>query len=313
MPRKQDNRSRSKHQHWVPRFYLRYFATPDTRNSEQPKVWIFSKHTSDGDETLTNVRNVCGKRYLYSPIGDDGNRNWDLDEKLDGLESTMDKIWPALVEGFVPLDDLQLRKGLALFVAVMHLRNPEVREEVEHIHRQLVSFYEDMPLLPDGTPTVDSIEIDGQTHKVDLKGWHDYRSWGRNEHDRFFAHIVESEAIRIAQILLPKRWSVVCATEDIFITSDRPVAIQHQSRPKVGFGTLDTIITFPLGPKRLLVIDDMHSEPTNQYYPLQESSAGAFNLGIWRNGCRFMVTGRPVAEVLAEILAFGENYSGDDA
>ena len=313
MPHKQGNRSRSKHQHWVPQFYLRYFATADTRNSKQPKVWVFSKHTSDGDETLTNVRNVCGKRYLYSPIGCDGNRNWDLDEKLDGLESTMDKIWPALVEGFVPLDDPHLRKGLALFVAVMHLRNPEVREEVEHIHRQLISFYEDMPLLPDGTPTVDSIEIDGQTHKVDLKGWHDYRSWGRNEHDRFFAHIVESEAIHIAKMLLPKRWSVVCATEDIFITSDRPVAIQHQSRPKTGFGTLDATITFPLCPKRLLVIDNMHSEPANQYYPLQESSAGAFNFGTWQNGSRFMVTGRPVFKVLEEILAFGKSYSDDDA
>ncbi|MHB1291734.1 MAG: DUF4238 domain-containing protein [Sulfuricella sp.] len=178
MPREQGNRSRSKHQHWVPQFYLRYFATSDTRHSEQPKVWIFSKHTSDGDEVLTNARNVCGKRYLYSPVGDDGNRNWDLDEKLDGLESTISRIWPALAEGFVSLDEQPLREGLALFVAVMHLRNPKVRDEVEDIHRQIVSFYENMPCLPDGTPAVDSIEIDGQTHELDLKGWHNYRTWG---------------------------------------------------------------------------------------------------------------------------------------
>ncbi|MHB1291735.1 MAG: DUF4238 domain-containing protein [Sulfuricella sp.] len=121
--------------------------------------------------------------------------------------------------------------------------------------------------------------------------------------------MVESEAIRIAKMLLSKRWSIMCATEDVFITSDQPVSIQHQSRQKAGLGTHGTIVIFPISPKRVLVMDDKHSEPANQYYPLQESSAGAFNFGIWRNGSRFMVTGRPVAEVLAEIIAFGENYS----
>jgi uncharacterized protein DUF4238 len=65
--------NRSKHQHWVPQFYLRYFATKETRDSDQPQVWIFSKDHTDSDETLTNVRNVCGKRYLYSPVQPTGN------------------------------------------------------------------------------------------------------------------------------------------------------------------------------------------------------------------------------------------------
>lgn len=33
--------SRSKHQHWVPQFYLRYFATPESRATKAPQVWIF--------------------------------------------------------------------------------------------------------------------------------------------------------------------------------------------------------------------------------------------------------------------------------
>ena len=136
MRRNPGQRNRSKHQHWVPQFYLRYFATTESRNSEQPQVWIFSKDPADGDETLTNVRNVCGKRFLYTPVQSDGQRSWDLDERLDELESTLGKVWPALTEGYVSLEDASLRNGLALFVAVMHLRNPEVREEIERVARR---------------------------------------------------------------------------------------------------------------------------------------------------------------------------------
>lgn len=45
-------RSRSKHQHWVPQFYLCYFATPESHGTKTPQVWIFSSHDEDGDERL---------------------------------------------------------------------------------------------------------------------------------------------------------------------------------------------------------------------------------------------------------------------
>lgn len=307
MRREPGKRARSKHQHWVPQFYLRYFATSETRDSDQPQVWIFSRDPADGDEVLTNVRNVCGKRYLYSPVEADGNRSWELDRQLDGLESTLGAVWPALAEGNASLEDAALRKGLALFVAVMHLRNPEVRRAVEVIHHQLIELYESGPRLSDGTPALESMEINGQVHQVKLDGWQDYRSWGKSDHDRFFVHVVQSEAIHIAEMLLAKRWSIVCAETDTFITTDKPVAVQHQSRPKAGFGTAGTIVTFPLGPRRLLVMDDMHQEPANQHYPLKHSNAGAFNLSLWRNGSRFMITGRPVPDVLNELLAFNDH------
>ena len=292
--------NRSKHQHWVPQFYLRYFATKETRGSDQPQVWIFSKDHTDGDETLTNVRNVCGKRYLYAPVQPDGQRTWDLDERLSELESTLGEVWPALANGYVSLEDAGLRKGLALFVAVMHLRNPEVRKEVERIHAALVRLFESGPRQPGA---VEAVEINGRNHDVSLDGWEDYRAWGKNEHDRFFARMVESEAIHIAKLFTSKRWSIVCADADTFITTDKPVGVQHQTREKAGFGTPGAIVTFPLSPKRLLVMDDMHAEPANQYYPLKDSNAGAFNLTIWRNGSRFMITGRPIPDVLNELLA----------
>jgi len=298
-----------KHQHWVSYFYLRYFATPETRDKKDPQAWIFSKHEMDGNETLTNIRNICGKRYLYTPFDNNGTRDWKIEKKLDGLETTMGLIWPDLAHGFVDIGGSTLRKGLALFVAVMHLRNPEMRSFVEHLHDRLVASDKKMPVRPDGKPDISSIEIDGTTYTFDTSDWHDYRAWSKNDHDRFFVHAIESEAVRIAELLMQKRWSIVISETDVFITSDKPVLLGHESKEIFGFGTKGTIVTFPLSPKRLLVMDDMHEEPANQYYPLKKANEGGFNHGIWSNGSRFMITGRPVHEVLHEILFWADRHS----
>ena len=309
MSKDHHDRSRSKHQHWVPQFYLRSFATPDSRGTKSPQVWIFSKYGEDGDEKLTHVRNVCGKRYLYTPMGTDGQRKWDLDDRLGDVESHLAEIWRELAEGYVSLQDESVRLGLALFVALMKLRNPAVREEVERMHRQIVSLYETIPCRADGTPHIQAVEINGLVREVDISGWHDYRSWGKDDHDRFFAHFVQSETGNIAKMLLFKRWSVVCSDEDAFITTDQPVSLRHLEREKFGFGTPGVIVEFPLSPKRMLVMDDMHHEPASQYYPLKDANAASFNLNTWRNGSRFMITGRPVPEVLGEITSIDPKQS----
>jgi hypothetical protein len=186
-------RSRSKHQHWVPQFYLRHFATPATRDSDKPQIWIFSKNPVDGDEKLTSVRNVCGRRYLYSPRQPNGERSWGLDDKLNDLEALLGELWPALATNFVNLGEEHIRKAVALFIAVMHFRHPIVRQDVEEIHKQLVAFYEAVPQRADGTPNVESIEMKGETYRLDTANWYNYKTWVQDDHDRFFAEFVQSE------------------------------------------------------------------------------------------------------------------------
>lgn len=294
--------NRPKLQHWVPQFYLRYFATPETRNKKVAKAWVFSKHETDGEECLKRVREICGMNFLYTPKDEMGEIVWHLEDKLGSLEATMGLIWPKLANEFVDINDPALRKGLSLFVAVMQLRNPECRRSIERLHQQLVEFFESVPVRPDGNPAVTSLEIEGVTFELESHGWREYQAWGRNDHDRFFAHMVESAAIDLATLLMKKRWSVVFSESDIFITSDRPVVLHHQSRETFGFGTQDSIVTFPLSPRRMLVMDDLHAEPAGQYYPLKPSNAGAFNYSIWSKSSRFMVTGRVVHDVLSEIM-----------
>ncbi len=303
--------NRPKNQHWVPRFYLRHFATPNSSNTKEPQVWIFSKDEDDGDETLTNIKNICARRYLYSPKDEKGIRTWVLETKLEQLETAFSKFWTLLADDYVDLSDESIRKSVALFVSIMHLRHPDTLEELPGIHRKIVQFFEQAPKRADGTPDVESIEINGEECEIDTTGWHEYRSWSNGDHHQFFVDVVQSEATYLARLLMKKRWSIVFCDTPQFITSDRPIGKQHQTNQTVGFGTEGTIVSFPLSQTRLLVMDDMHHEPANQYYPLKERAIGAFNYGIWRNGSRFMISGRPIKLVLGEIISWGDNYEAE--
>lgn len=303
--------SNQKNQHWVPQFYLRRFATPETRDEKEAQVWTFSRDESDGDEVCTNVRKVCTKRYLYTPVEETGERNWGLEIKLGDLETLLSQIWPALANGYPDLSDVALRKGLSLFVAVMSLRNFEKRKEVEAIHKKLVEAFSALPVRPDGSMAIDTLIVDGKSYEFDPSGWKDYRAWGKDEHDRFFVETIQSEAVHIAELLMKKRWSIIVAQADAFITTDQPVALHHKDRDRFGFRTKGTVVSFPLSPTRLLIMDDLHEEPENQFYPLVEGRIGAFNYMAWVNTKRILITGRPVPEVLGEMVAWAEQQGFD--
>lgn len=274
--------------------------------SDTPQAWIFSKRDQDGEEKLTSIRNICAKRYLYSPKEISGSRSWYTDDRLQEIESLLAPTWRAVAHDMVDLSWEPIRKGLALFIATTHVRHPDNVKLVKSIHRKLVESADALPKRPDGTPDVDRIILGGVEHKVDTSNWHSYTEWNDDDHHRFFVETIRSESAYLANMLLKKRWSVVVTEESHFITSDRPVALQHQTQQKFGVGTPDVIVSFPLSPTRILIMDDRHEEQENQYYSVKAKDVGAFNYSIWREGSRFMVTGRPVLEVLAQITGWAE-------
>ena len=85
----------NRNQHWVPRFYLRYFATAETRDTKQPMVWAFP--VKEGEEFVTQTRNVAAKRDLYAfcePA---------VDKRLTDLESRLGEFWPRIIEDCYPI------------------------------------------------------------------------------------------------------------------------------------------------------------------------------------------------------------------
>lgn len=72
--------NKPKRQHWVPCFYLRHFATPDTKETDNPLVWVFSKDS--GDPFLTSIKIVAAQTYLDSPRNHAGQLDWTVEKRL---------------------------------------------------------------------------------------------------------------------------------------------------------------------------------------------------------------------------------------
>jgi hypothetical protein len=143
--------NQTKHPHWVPCFYLKYFATPETRETSEPQVWILSK--DEGGPSLVNIKKIAQQRYLYSPKTPDGTRSWEMENDLGKYETVMGTLWPMLATDFVELqDDEAVRKGLALFISLLYLRHPRRLLETEELHGQLVEMFDTAPKDQDGRP-----------------------------------------------------------------------------------------------------------------------------------------------------------------
>ncbi len=218
----------------------------------------------------------------------------------------MGRIWPAVATDFVDLSDSTLRKSLALFASTLYLRHPDMRKQVERIHSDLCALIESAPKRDDGLPAVEAIKLNGRAHPVDVRDWPSYKASTKDDHDRAFARTVRAEATQLAEIFLRKRWSVLLADEEVFITSDKPVSMHHEHRETYGFDTEGTLVAFPLSPTRVLLLDDLIEEPANQYYPLANGNPAPVNMMIWRGAARFLITGRPVTDVLEEFNALAD-------
>ena len=254
---------------------------------------------------------IFARNVIYnSPESEAGLRIWSLESKLQDLEYLLAQIWPAFAEEFIDLDAESIRKAVALFVAVLYLRHPSNIEVVTHLHQQLASIFEKAPRGADGAPLINAIEIDGKRLPFDSSGWQNYKKWNKTDHHRFFVSVVQSEAIVLATMLLKKRWSVICSGNPVFVTSDNPVSKQHQSRPVFGFGTEGVVVTFPVSPTRLLVMDDLFEQPAGQYYELSNSGPGPYNLLIWRNG-NLMISHRNSDAVMSEMIEWADRHKSE--
>lgn len=297
----------AKKQHWVPLFYLKYFAIPETRHTDNPQGWIFSK--DEGDPFKVNLKDFTTKRYLYSPQDINGKRDWHTEDKLAQLEHLMSKKWQALAERFIDFDqNLQLRKSLSLFISTLLLRHPSNIDLTKEVYSKLGDFYNTLPKDTAGNPYIGKIIYEGKVCKFDHASYEEYKASGIYKFQRIFIDSLHSNATEFAEILMEKRWSIICSNVPLFITTDKPVVIENLQQPIFGLKTTGTNIFFPLSPTRLLVMDDRHDQPNGCYYQLGEHGPGPVNLILWKGAERFMISPRHTDDVRAEMKLFADKY-----
>ena len=265
-----------KHQHWVPKFYLTYFATQESRCTETPQAWRFDKESNAFDEKPTSVRNLCGKRYLYSPKNTDGVRDGGTEDFLRQIEDQTAWEWPTIAEGEADLKDPRLRNLIARFVAAMQLRNYTLYT----LFNSTIELANELDPLPKGFVRADGVNP-------------------RNSGEVFIRQLRDGLP-KMTDTFLSKTWYVLDAPNDSFVTSDKPVLFIHPSRMP-GPGTPDAIAALPFGPRRVLMMEDKERLPANTYQAANHHFIQLFSREMLRRSNRIIITGRPPADVELEL------------
>jgi hypothetical protein len=279
--------------HWVPQVYLRAFAADPNRL----KIWRFSKEAGDAD--LKGIEKVAVRFHLYVPRDSNGRRDDAFEKKLADLEQWFESpVWRVLRDDMLDLSWEPLRKMVSLLAATMFLRNPNHFALMRDMHARFVELFSG----PRGLPS--SVEIAGQALSLDPSDWPSYRDATEDDLKRLWIAEING-ATRYAEKFMAMRWSMLCADEPAFITTDNPVVFLHPSLKFRGINNPETSIIFPISPTRVLCMDHLHHEPANRYYPLKGTAAPQ-NLLMWRNSLEHMFSHRHPDAVCAELLEDAE-------
>ncbi|MES1985900.1 MAG: DUF4238 domain-containing protein [Pseudomonadota bacterium] len=279
--------------HWVAQSYLKAFAADDNRR----RIWRFSKN--DGEPELKRIDKVAVKFHLYSPLGADGRRDDALEKKLADLENWFgDPVWKAVCTDFPDFSWEPLRKMVALLAAVTWLRTPRQFQYWQNMHRQFVDFFAQHDELPD------AMYMNDQRVELDHASWPAYRNATEEDMKQAWNDWLGQSA-EIATMFMEMRWAILVSEKPVFITSDNPVLVGDTLGPHRGLRHPETMVTFPLSPTRVLMMDHRHNEPDAQFYPLKHDPA-ATNMLIWRNAIEHMFSPRNPHEVCAELVSDAE-------
>lgn len=297
--------SKPKKQHWVPRFYLKEFSIDESQSKKESQVWIFSK--DEGEPKIANIKDIAAKRYLYSPKDENGNRCWEMEEKLASLEGLISQIRPTFANGYLDLYNQSYRKIISLFIATLYLRHPKRLPEQEEMQNGLIDFYENnVQKDSSGNLVACQFTAKGKKYTLDPSDWKSYSNPTQYDKEKFFIETIKESSMDIVEVFLKKRWSVIFSETKQFITTDNPLVITNRLMGEIknyGLNTKGTTITFPISPTRVLVLDDLLDEPHSQYYPLKEEGTD-INILLWIDAHQFMISHRNPDEVIFEMLKY---------
>ena len=295
-------------QHWIPQFYLRYFAIPGFKNKGSARIWQLDVETHS--LSTPKIRDVCEVEYLYSHIQKDGSRCFRIEDKLGDLENLIARMYPRVAEGFPDLEkDWGIKKLMALFLATIWLRHPEMQAKTTETHCRMVEFFESAPKDGSGMPAITHAIVEGKRIEIDDSGYDEWKSADQNELKVFFAEQIEFNAGRIAEVLIKKRWVFLCASDPVFLTSDKPLALTHPEKKTFGLGTADALLMFPISPRRVLWMTDREDGEGDGFYPFPSKEASHYNLVTIMNATALLLGQKPPDEHIREVEAWMEKIS----
>jgi hypothetical protein len=251
--------NRTINQHFVPRFYLKNFATSD--DPSQKRIWVLN--LKDGTVFKSSIENVGSENMFF----DDPK----VEPQLTRLENIVVPWYQAIVDRFNngsvdPLNSMEIA-SLAIFISTQWWRTKQFRRQLEHNVSNHKSIIIDDLRNKEGLDDA-AIErlvpgILGETSIQSLQA----------------DMLLNPGAIDMVanKLIANFHWEVMVADAGLtFITSDNPVAM------RVGhLGDVENEIVFPLTRKLLLVLryaEGKNKSRTGRAEPIHAAESNANQL-----------------------------------
>jgi Protein of unknown function (DUF4238) len=253
----------SERHHYVPQFYLSYFAS--TRYAKHLTLWVYDK--KGGHPRLQTPRNTAVEGDFYSFRSETGDTDNSLEKRFSRVESVAKPIldrWqkPAAIPTTVELEKI------AVFLAVMYARGPWmlqfISESMEIRALELAKFNALKPNLPQ------LIEKWRARRGAQAPALEEVLDRCRN-FEKYFRIVIKRKGYppEIVDLLVPyvlrelltMQWHLYPAPSNtFFVTGDTPLCVFAPTGHKkailgFGFKLPNLQISFPISPKLLLLID----------------------------------------------------------
>jgi len=292
----------AKKQHYVPKFYLKEFATDETYGKKD-KAQVHIYDLKKEEIYIRNIRTIAYENYIYSPTNEKNQRTAYMEDKLADIENLMSKIWKDFSNKRTRLSP-SMKEAISLFIATLILRHPDNLVKNKEIKKFM--FKEIMSHIPK-EQTKFIYSANGKESIMEIKDMIDWHDMSENDEKKFFIENIEYLAMNIAEKLVKKKWSVITSKEKVFITSDRPVVISNPETGLLGIDSKGVIISLPISPTRLLVLEDnIKNEEDLTEYTLKKGCAPLFNKFVWANAYRYVIASKNIEDVIDEIYNFQE-------
>jgi hypothetical protein len=279
-------------QHFIPILHLKHFIGPNPKG----QVWTYNAHT--GEAYPATPENTAVQTHFYSAENPDGTMDKRIEEYLSKNEGSAAPVYEALLSGEIPKDS-QARADFSMFLALMYVRTPAMRQMSAEICGRLIQIVNYVYAINEKAfdaltrryEKKQGLTLDAETRNL-------VREAMINPTDYVFEIPKEHtfEVLRVANELAPilynMKWSLVFPVHGFFITCDNPIVrnVDPRTRHPVygdhGFFNKTAEVIFPLSPKFLLLMSWNENAP--ELGAFKRNHANLINRSLAANSYRYL-------------------------
>lgn len=267
-------------QHWVPKTYLRAFATPETVGDEDPQVWVYD--IASDREFCTSVTNITLEKHLYTLGLKQNKPDFVVESTLSRIEGKVKPLLAKMSNGGTLIEGSDERNFFSVFLSTLLMRN----RSTVRVHHELRDWA--LKNLPQ--------DHEGVTFVIERAEHHwsqEFVNWFKNIDDdgmrSLFARSVLTTALPLAGMIEKMQWCLIQSVERVVITSDIPIVVYHPTEEHWGIGTPGVHIHLPISPEYVLLMGRELSIQKDQSHSVPEEGIMCLNYLTLNHAERFLI------------------------